>query len=699
MKIIEKNGLFIIETENTHYVCGADGTGLFRHIHWGKKCAPDSYIKPVVHGEKTSNVPGIDVSDTEYMTFGAACTRTPALKAEYADRCRETLLVYKSGRITEEKDKITLEVTLEDEPYSLEVTLCYVVRDGFDVIERYAKIRNGAEANVLIEKAASAEFCLPSKRPYVSTGLGGSWVGEFRQTETEVRSGTLVYETHKGTSEHAFSPCFILSQGATEKSGEIYYGALAWSGSYKIEINRDFSGTTRALIGLSDFDFSYILHPGEQFVTPSVFCGYANSFSDMSNGMNAFAIEHILPKRFAKEPLPVLYNSWEATWFDVNSEGQQSLAEKAAAIGCEMFVMDDGWFGERSDDHAGLGDWYVNPVKFPEGLGPLVRKVKSLGMKFGLWFEPEMVNPDSDLYRAHPDWAYHYDTRESSLLRDQLVLNLTLPEVREHVFDSMDRLVGEYGIDYIKWDANRPFSETGAENLENPRECRLRHIRAVYEIADRLKEKYPDLQIEACASGGGRAELGALSHFDMIWTSDDTDPIDRLEIQHGYSLLYPIKCMRAWVTDTNRDVRPNDWDFRFNVSMQGSLSVGGNLLKFTDEETEIHKKYIALYKSIRNTVQFGRFYRLADFRRDTLYATEYVDGDKAVLFMCTDPCSFFRDKFYHVNFDGLDKDGKYTVTYGADKATYGGDFLMNVGLDFEMYGTLASKIIVFEKEK
>ena len=559
------------------------------------------------------------------------------------------------------------------------------------------KIKNGSAADVLIEKAASAEFCLPSKRPYVSTGFGGSWVGEFRQVPTEVKSGTLVYETHKGTSEHSFSPCFILSRDATEKSGEIFFGALAWSGSYKVEINRDFSGSTRAIIGLSDFDFSYILHPGEEFLTPSVFCGYARSFSEMSNGMNAFAVGHILPKRFAHEPLPVLYNSWEATWFDVNSEGQQLLAEKAADIGCEMFVMDDGWFGARDDDHAGLGDWYVNPRKFPEGLGPLVRKVKSLGMKFGLWFEPEMVNPDSDLYRAHPDWAYHYDTREPSLLRDQLVLNLTLPEVREYVFDSLDRLVGEYGIDYIKWDANRPFSESGAQNLENPRECRLRHIRAVYEIADRLKAKYPDLQIEACASGGGRAELGALSHFDMIWTSDDTDPIDRLEIQRGYSLLYPIKCMRAWVTDTNRDARPNDWDFRFNVSMQGSLSIGGNLLKFTDEEIAIHKKYISLYKSIRNTVQFGRFYRLADFERDGMYATEYVDEKKAVLFICTDPNSFFSDEFYHVELEGLDAAADYTVTYGMDKATYGGDYLMNVGLDFEIYGTLASKIIIFEK--
>ena len=698
MSIREKDGIYIVETENTHYVCAADDNGLFRHLHWGKKCADSAYIKPEVQADRSSNHSGLDISNTEYLAYGSDCYRVPALKLEYFDNCREAVLKFEDAKIINEPGKSTLNVLLIDEAYGLNVTLVYVVRDGFDIIERYTKIKNGADGNVFIEKAASAEFCLPSKRPYLSTNFNGSWLAEFLQDQTLVTGGTLVYETHKGTSEHTHSPCFILSQDATEKSGEVYFGALSWSGSYKVEINRDFAGTTRTIIGLSDFDFSYLLHPDEEFVTPSVYCGYANSLSSMSNNMNAFALEHILPKRFAKEPLPILYNSWEATWFNVNTEGQKLLAHKAAEIGCELFVMDDGWFGARNDDHAGLGDWYVNKEKFPQGLGDLVKTVKSLGMKFGLWFEPEMVNPDSDLYRAHPDWAYHYDTRQSSLLRDQLVLNLSLPEVQKHVFDSMDRLITEYDIDYIKWDANRPFSESGAQNLENPRECRLRHIRAVYEIADKLKAKHPNLQIESCASGGGRAELGALSHFDMIWTSDDTDPIDRLEIQHGYSLLYPIKCMRAWVTDTNRNARPYDWDFRFNVSMQGSLSIGGNLLKYSDEEMAIHKKYIEIYKSIRNTVQFGSFYRLADYKNDGVYATQYVGDNKAVLFICSDPNSFLSQMFYHINFEGLEGEVKYKVTYGMDEKTYHGDYLMNVGLDIELYGTLASKIIILEKE-
>lgn len=697
MNITENKGIFIIETENTQYVLSPDEAGRLRHIHWGKKCKRESFVLPAKRGEPNSNHTSLDEMGTEFIPYGSTCYRVPALKVEYSDGCREALLKYKDYRITEKDGKALLEVFLEDEAYSLSVTLCYAVREGFDIIERFVKVKNNSDKNVLIEKIASAEFTLPSKRPYLSTNFNGAWGSEFRREETEVKNGTLIYETHKGTSEHTYSPCFILSQDATEKSGEVYFGALAWTGSYKVEINRDYSGVTRAVIGLSDFDFSYILHADGEFVTPSVYCGYACSLGQMSNEMNAFAVENILPRRYAKEPLPVLYNSWEATFFDVSTEGQQLLAKKAADIGCELFVMDDGWFGQRKDDHAGLGDWYVNDVKFPEGLGPLVDTVKKLGMRFGLWFEPEMVNPDSDLYRTHPEWAYHFDKRTPSELRNQLVLNLTLPEVREYVFNCMDSLVTKYGIDYIKWDANRPFSESGAENLENPRECRFRHIRAVYEIADLLKEKHPDLQIEACASGGGRAELGALSHFDMIWTSDNTDPVDRLDIQNGYSLLYPIKCMRAWVTDTNRHSRPFDWDYRFNVSMQGSLSIGGNLLKYTDEELEIHRKYIALYKEIRNTVQFGRFYRLADFRNDGIYATEYTDENKTVLFVCKSVNSFFAKRNYRVFLDGLEKDAEYKVTYGMDERVYFGDYLMNVGLNFDMGGTLESELVIFEK--
>lgn len=697
MLILENNGVFILETQNTHYVMSVDNKGVLTHIHWGKKCEIADYKPTFIGGESSSNHSARDLSKTEYIPYGGIVYRPPAFMATYPDGCREAHLTYKDFNVSEIDDGFMLEIILEDKPYKLEVTLCYKLRENTDIIERFTRVKNNSDSLVVLNKISSGEFNVPSRRPYTSTNFNGAWLAEFRKEETVVKNGVLTYDSRKGGSNHTVNPVFILSQNADEKHGDVFFGALAWSGNFKTEISRDFAGITRAVIGINDFDFSYHLHAGEEFVTPSVYCGYTNGFAEMSNQMNAYAVEHILPKRHAKEPLPVLYNSWEATWFHVSCEGQQKLAEMAADIGCELFVMDDGWFGQRKDDWAGLGDWYVNKEKFPDGLKPLIDKVKSLGMKFGLWFEPEMVNPDSDLYRAHPDWAYHYDTRESAQLRHQLVLNLTREDVQEHVFHSMDDMLCEYDISYIKWDMNRAYSETGAQNLENSQELWYRHIKAVYEIADKLKAKHPDLQIECCASGGGRVDFGSLSHFDMVWTSDNTDPIDRLEIQDGFSLIYPIKCMRAWVTDTCRDQRPNDWDFRFNVTMQGSLSIGGNLAKYNEKELDIHKKYIALYKEIRNTVQFGRFYRLANYAEDKFYATQYVDDEQSVVFLCKGPNLFYNDNFIHFTLDGLDEKANYNFKLGDKEFTYTGSYLMNVGLDFDIWHPLQSRIIVMKK--
>ena len=699
MIILENNGVFILETENTHYVMAVDKEGVLTHIHWGDKCAIEDYAPVYKGNESSSNHSARDLSKTEYIPYGGIVYRPPAFMATYPDGCRESLLTYKDFNVSEFDDGFMLEVILEDKPYNLEVTLCYKLRENTDIIERYTRIKNNSESMVVLNKISSGEFNFPSRRPYTSINFNGAWLAEFRKETSIVNNGVLTYDSRKGGSNHTVNPLFILSQDADESHGDVFFGALAWSGNFKTEISRDFAGITRAVIGINDFDFSYNLHAGEEFVSPSVFCGHTKGFADMSNQMNAFAVEHILPKRYAKEPLPVLYNSWEATGFNVHSLGQQKLAKIAADIGCELFVMDDGWFGQRLNDHAGLGDWKVNKLKFPSGLKPLIDKVNKLGMKFGLWFEPEMVNPHSDLYRAHPDWAYHYDTRESSLQRHQLVLNLTREDVQEHVFRSMDDMLCEYNIDYIKWDMNRAYSETGGQNLENSQELWYRHIKAVYEIADKLKSKHPDLQIECCASGGGRVDFGSLSHFDMVWTSDNTDPLDRLEIQDGFSLLYPIKCMRAWVTDTGREQRPNDWDFRFNVTMQGSLSIGGDLSKYDKKVLEIHKKYIALYKEIRNTVQFGRFYRLANYEKDKFYATQYVDDEQSVVFLCKGANLFYNDNFIHFNLNGLDKDAKYEFDYEGKKVVYSGAYLMNVGLEFEIWHALQSRILVLKKVK
>ena len=418
----------------------------------------------------------------------------------------------------------------------------------------------------------------------------------------------------------------------------------------------------------------------------------------MSRQMNKFAVENVLPKSFNKKILPVLYNSWEATGFDVSAAGQMKLAEIAAKTGVELFVVDDGWFGERNSDDAGLGDWFVNEKKFPNGLDELIDYVNSLGMDFGIWFEPEMVNKNSELFRTHPDWAYHYDTRTPHELRNQLVLNMTRNDVKEYVFNCLDRLVSNHNIKYIKWDMNRPFSETGAENLENPQMLWYKHTMAVYEIADRLKAKHPHLALESCSSGGGRSDYGALCHFDQVWTSDNTDAIDRMVIQKGYSLLNPIKTMRAWVTDIAGINKPASLDFRFNIAMQGALGIGGNLINYTDSDIEICRKNIAFYKEIRDLVQFGNLYRIMDIDEDEILVNQYVNDEKtkSVCFIAANGTRFFKKKV-PLFFNGLAENKRYAFDFCNMNYEKGGAYLMNHGIDIEVRGVDYNKIIVLKE--
>ncbi len=521
---------------------------------------------------------------------------------------------------------------------------------------------------------------------------------EFIETNNTLTAGSLVFDSKKGASCHNNSPYFIAYQNADEHSGDVYFASLAYSGNFKVIANRDLYSNTRVLLGMNDFDFSYLLKSGESFTTPCVYAGYTQGFGEMSRQMNTFAVNHLLPRQFNDKVLPVLYNSWEATEFNINVSQQLELAKIASDLGVELFVMDDGWFGKRNNDRAGLGDWTVNQDKFPNGLDELIDGVNALGMDFGIWVEPEMVNPDSELYRTHPDWAYHYDTRVKSELRHQLVLNMTRADVQEYVFDCVDKLLSEHNIKYIKWDMNRPFSETGAENLNCPKMLYYLHTKAVYDIVDRLKEKHCDVQFEACASGGGRADLGALSHFDQCWTSDNTDGIDRMTIQHGYSLLRPIKAMRAWVTDIAGINKPCTLDFRFNIAMQGALGLGGNLLKYSDDDKEISKKNIALYKAIRHTVQFGDLYRVSNPDENEVLINVYVERDKssAVAFIASRGTRFFKKRI-NILFDGLEKDAIYKFTFQNREYIKSGAYMANVGIPAHIHGAYYNEIVLLDK--
>lgn len=686
---LEENRIFVLETENTHYVFGIDPAGYNRHLHWGAKCDPADYAFTEI-GDENSNHSMLDEYRQELTPFGSTVYRTCDLKAQFADGCREVALRYTGYRLEDD----TLRVAFADAYYPLQVRLGYRVYPGLDIIKRWVEVENTSSAPISFERLFSAGFSLPGMDPYTFENTNGAWGGEFLPCRTVLDGGNLVYESHRGASNHNQSPYFIAHRGATENRGAVYFGSLAYSGNFKIIAGRDLYGITRVSLGMNDFDFSHTLEPGAHLETPPVYCGKTEGLGEMSRQMNRFCLEHLLPSRFRAEPLPVLYNSWEATEFNVNVADQTRLAEIAAGIGVELFVMDDGWFGARNNDRAGLGDWFVNPVKFPGGLDELIGNVNALGMDFGLWVEPEMVNPDSDLYRTHPDWAYHFPHRHADELRHQLVLNMTRSDVQAYILDCLDRLLTDHNIRYIKWDMNRPFSQVGAENLADPKMYSYLHTMAVYRIVDELKRRHPAVQFESCASGGGRCDLGAISHFDQVWTSDNTDGIDRMTIQKGYSMLHPIKTMRAWVTDIAGINKPCSLDFRFHIAMQGALGLGGNLEKYSPEELEICRRNVALYKEIRPLVQFGDLYRILDADRDEVLCNQYVSRDKmqAVLFLSARGTRFFKKKM-NLRFAGLAPDRAYAFILDGVAYKKGGAFLMELGLPVYVRGADYNQIV------
>ena len=686
---LEENRIFVLETENTHYVFGIDPAGYNRHLHWGAKCDPADYAFTEI-GDENSNHSMLDEYRQELTPFGSTVYRTCDLKAQFADGCREVALRYTGYRLEDD----TLRVAFADAYYPLQVRLGYRVYPGLDIIKRWVEVENTGSAPISFERLFSAGFSLPGMDPYTFENTNGAWGGEFLPCRTVLDGGNLVYESHRGASNHNQSPYFIAHRGATETRGAVYFGSLAYSGNFKVIAGRDLYGITRVSLGMNDFDFSHTLEPGAHLETPPVYCGKTEGLGEMSRQMNRFCLEHLLPSRFRAETLPVLYNSWEATEFNVNVADQTRLAKIAAGIGVELFVMDDGWFGARNNDRAGLGDWFVNPVKFPGGLDELIGNVNALGMDFGLWVEPEMVNPDSDLYRAHPDWAYHFPHRHADELRHQLVLNMTRSDVQAYILDCLNRLLTDHNIRYIKWDMNRPFSQVGAENLADPKMYSYLHTMAVYRIVDELKRRHPAVQFESCASGGGRCDLGAISHFDQVWTSDNTDGIDRMTIQKGYSMLHPIKTMRAWVTDIAGINKPCSLDFRFHIAMQGALGLGGNLEKYSPEELEICRRNVALYKEIRPLVQFGDLYRILDADRDEVLCNQYVSRDKmqAVLFLSARGTRFFKKKM-NLRFAGLAPDRAYAFTLDGVAYKKGGAFLMEVGLPVYVRGADYNQIV------
>ena len=627
---IEKQKIWVLQSGEATYAFGINERGELQSLYWGKRLSAQDFTSAHSLREWASFDLSTTMTPQEYPGWGAGLYTEPALKATFADGNREVVLHY----VDYKRDANNLQITLKDEITELYVHLHYRVYAENGIIERSALIENRTSQPVTLESAQSAAWTLPQDRSYRLQYLTGRWAGEWQLQTEDLEVGKRVIESRRGSTGNEANPWFAIEKidEPDQTHGPVWFCELGWSGSWRFTIERTTSDQTRIVGGFNPFDFGYTLAPGESLQTPPFYGGFTDAGSgEASRILHRFQIDRILPGRPEPRLRPVLYNSWEATEFNVDETGQIALAEKAARLGVERFVMDDGWFGQRNNDHAGLGDWYVNPHKFPQGLKPLIDRVHQLGMDFGLWVEPEMVNPDSDLYRKHPDWVMNFSGRPRTEGRNQLVLNLARDDVKEYVFSWLDRLVTDNDIALLKWDYNRNWSDPGWPEapLADQKKIWVRYVQNLYDIIDRLRGKHPRLEIEGCSGGGARVDLGMLRRVDQVWPSDNTDALDRLTIQYGFTQAYSPHVMMAWVTDVPNgiDGRVTPLPFRFLVAMTGALGIGGNLNKWTDEDMATATRMITFYKKIRPTVEDGKLYRLGSPVESSFSAVQYISSD------------------------------------------------------------------------
>ena len=701
----ETRKLWLITTSHSSYAMGVTEDGQLQHIYWGAPLWRTQDLPEASPRRDISSFdPGQMLDNEEFPGWGGPRYYEPALKITRADGNRDLVLRYASQSTRENE----LTITLKDIRDDIEAALLYRVDPQTGIIARSVTVRNRTRQVFTIESAQSATWYLPPGEGYRLSYLSGRWAAETQLNREPIQEGMKVLESRLGHTGHNLNPWFAIDQGsAGEENGSVWFGALAWSGNWRITIEQTPYRQVRVTGGFNTFDFAYELKPGESLQTPDFYAGFSNhGFGEASRLLHNLERVDIEPHGIKARVRPVLYNSWEATEFKVNEAGQKALAEKAAKFGVELFVVDDGWFGKRNNDHAGLGDWTVNPEKFPNGLNGLIQYVNKLGMDFGLWVEPEMVNRDSDLYRAHPDWVMNFPGRPRSELRNQLILNLARDDVKEYIFQVLDKLASEYDIRYFKWDMNRTFSEPGWPEAAaaSPKELWVKYVWNLYDIMNRLRAKHPKLEIESCSGGGGRIDLGILKYVDEVWTSDNTEAFDRLRIQEGYSEAYAAKFMSAWVTDVpNQNDRNTSLEYRFLVAMQGALGIGANLNKWQPEDERLATRMVSLYKRIRETVQFGGLYRLLSPRTSDTTANEYVssDGKQAVLFAfrhsqeygTPPPLIYLAGLAEHSVYRLESVDGKLQ----EKQPVLSGAYLMRHGLQLELKGDFDSTAVVLQR--
>ncbi len=709
------DSVFHLQTASTSYIMAVVDGKYLSHVYWGRKMdTPDmdnALIKRwIVFSPLNGEGWSLDFLRQEYPVGCGTDYREPAVSALYADGSRTVELHYDSYRIVSGKPKPdgmpatyvesddeadTLEIVLRDRLGGMSVVLQYTAFRDLDVITRSARVVNESESTIIIEKAVSASVDFEGAA-YDMITLPGAWARERHIERAPLRSGVQTVESRRGASSHQANPFFALvSHGATEDYGDVYGFNLVYSGNFTAGTEVDQLFRARAWIGINDYDFAWRLEGGESFQTPEAVMVYsAKGLGEMSRTYHRLYRTRLVRGKYRDAQRPILANNWEATYFDFDEDKIVALAKEAADLGIELLVLDDGWFGRRNSDNCSLGDWYVNTAKLPGGIAQLARRVNECGVKFGLWFEPEMVCPDSDLYRAHPDWCIHVPGRERTETRNQLTLDLSRPEVCDYIVDAVCGVLDSANISYVKWDMNRHMSALGSAGLpaERQKEMPHRYMLGLYSVMERIVSSHPDVLFESCSGGGGRFDPGILYYMPQTWTSDNTDAVDRLRIQYGTSLVYPVSAMGAHVSAVpNHQVgRVTSLKMRGDVAMSGNFGYELDLTAFTDEEKAQVRAQVAMYKDLRTFVQAAKMYRVESPFEGNRTAWVFVSEDGNDVF-----AAWFRVLAEYnigvrrMRFAGLEEDAVYTDT--SDGRTYTGAELMNIGLVVDLQGDYQSR--------
>ena len=704
----KENRLFHIKSKKTSYVMRVLETGHLINLYWGRKINSnkiDYVVKKRQCGSFLADLDNVDalhleIIPQEYPSYGNPDLRSPAVQIKLANGTTVTDFRYYSHEIyngkkalqglpatyVENEDEAeTLEITLKDELAGLRVILSYTVFKNYDVITRSCKIVNDSKEEVDVLRALSANVDFRHS-DFDLIQLSGSWARERHIIRTPLRNGGQCVESRRGASSHAQNPFIALvSKDTTEDKGEVYGFNLVYSGNFLANVEVDMHSNARAQIGINPFDFAWNLEAGDEFQTPEAVMVYSpNGLTEMSHIYHDLYRERLCRGTHRDKERPILINNWEATYFDFNNEKIKDIAKESSNLGIELFVLDDGWFGERNNDDCSLGDWFVNEEKLKGGLSSLVKDINEMGMQFGLWFEPEMISPKSKLYEEHPDWCIHIEGRVRSEARKQLILDLSREEVCDAVIEMLTNVLKSAPISYVKWDMNRNMTEIGspAWPAKKQKEVAHRYMLGLYKILENITTNFPNILFESCSGGGGRFDGGMLYYMPQTWTSDDTDAIERLKIQEGTSLVYPVSTMGSHVSAVpNHQVhRITPLHTRGVVAMAGSFGYELDITKMTDEEKEEVKSQVKFYKNIRKTIQFGDLYRLksAFDSNEAAWMNISKDGNNLVV-------SYVK-KYAEANvlpkrlkLKALDENSLYEISETGE--VFGGDELMYIGLE------------------